>query len=150
MIFDYPNTDFNQINLDWLLDEDRKQNDKLNTLDTRVTALESGGTSSQEEIFYCAYGTTTNAEIEAALSNDMIPVCVYNNRLYILSSRVNSTYHVFFSGDQVQTRQLIVSGNIWSNNSVAYCQLFKSVSTPACYTRNCKYGCIQFFWNIKH
>ena len=117
MFNDYPYTNFNEINLDWIMSEDKKQNDELTSLDTRVTALESGGVSSAEEIYYCDYGTTTNAEIETALGNDKIPVCIYNNRLFILSSKVGTTYHVFFNGDNVQTRRLIVSSNIWSNDT---------------------------------
>lgn len=117
MFNDYPYTNFNEINLDWIMSEDKKQNDELSSLDNRVSALESGGTASAEEVYYCTYGTTTNAEIEAAMGNDMIPVCIYNNRLYILSTKVSATYHVFFTGDQIQTRRLIVSSNIWSSDT---------------------------------
>lgn len=117
MINQFPYTSFNEVNLDWLAEQDKTQNNAIASLDSRVTALEAGGTSSGEEIYYCVYGTTTNADIEAALSNNMIPVCVYNDRLFVLSSRVSAEYHVFFSGDQIQTRRLFVGSNIWGNDT---------------------------------
>lgn len=136
MINQFPYTNFNEVNLDWLAEQDKTQNNAIASLDSRVTALEAGGTSSGEEVYYCVYGTTTNADIEDALSNDMIPVCVYNNRLFVLSSRVSATYHVFFSGDQIQTRRLIVSSDIWSNDTTDLAQIDSPAFTGTPTTQN--------------
>ena len=114
MINQFPYTNFNEVNLDWLAEQDKTQNNAIASLDSRVTALESGGTSTGDELYFCTYGTTTNAEIEAALGNDMLPVCDYGGFRYIFSSRISATQHTFFAGDEVQTREITVSSDIWS------------------------------------
>ena len=46
------------------------------------------------EIFWCTYGTTTSAEITAAVTAGKIPACIYDDCCYIYAERTSSS-HMF-------------------------------------------------------
>lgn len=65
------------------------------------------------EIFWCTYGTTTSAQIEAAYQAGQVPVCWYNSRLYTMRYRNSSTNHRFvclYGGTQYQ---ISCQSNTW-------------------------------------
>lgn len=74
--------------------------------------------------FWCTYGTTTYAEIEAALTADRIPVLMDNTRLYVYYRTGGSTpSHEFTAAGQNKVFQLkcASSDSSWSreNTSIA-------------------------------
>lgn len=59
-----------------------------------------GGTA---EVFWAIYGTTTNAQIDAAEAAGKVLLCRYNNRTYALGQNAGS-YATFYSIDTDQNR----------------------------------------------
>lgn len=53
------------------------------------------GAVTVDEIFWCTWGTTTSAQIEAAISAGMLPCVVYNDMTYTLRYRNSTTNHRF-------------------------------------------------------
>ena len=62
--------------------------------DSAVTPFIIGAGSS--DVFWVTYGTTTYADIVAAYTAGKIPVCLYDDNLYVLS-RIDS-YYAYFGG----------------------------------------------------
>lgn len=52
-------------------------------------------TETSEDLYFCTYNTTTNAQIEAALAANKIPVLLYSDTLYVFDRRVSTTNHYF-------------------------------------------------------
>ena len=96
------------------------------SIDTTVTANSSNlvtsgavstAISSKTEIFWVTYGTTTNAQIEAAYQANKVILMYYNNLVYQLVQRTSSTSHIFgtvWSGTYYQASIALGS---WSNSS---------------------------------
>lgn len=53
------------------------------------------GAVTVDEIFWCTWGTTTSAQIEAAISAGQLPCVIYNDMTYTLRYRNSSTNHRF-------------------------------------------------------
>lgn len=81
-----------------------------------ATALQDF-TESDPSIFWATYGTTTYAEISAAVSAGKLVLCWYSSRLYVYSGL--STYHYFIC--KLTTTAVyyvrVSSANAWSNSS---------------------------------
>lgn len=112
----FPYTNFHDINLDWILKKLNELSEKIKT----IVSIPPGGTTGQSlvkrsnasydlewftvsggggsaELYYCTFGTTTNAQIESAIANGMLPVVKYNNKWYYLTERYTANKHVFNS-----------------------------------------------------
>lgn len=55
---------------------------------------EISNTPNVDDMFYCTYGTTTSAQIDAAISAGKVPVCVYQSQRYSYVGLSNG-YHCF-------------------------------------------------------
>lgn len=74
----YPNTDFNKVNLDWMLEQ-------FPELEARIRALETGGGgASGDSVFHAVYGTTSFTEIQTALNNNLLPYLEESGDYYTL------------------------------------------------------------------
>lgn len=61
-----------------------------------ITPASIGAKAADEsDVFIAKYGTTTNAEIEAAYQAGKVVECVYNDVVYRLDKRMSSTRHLF-------------------------------------------------------
>lgn len=49
------------------------------------------------DLFFCTYGETTISDITAAYAANKLPVCKYNNQLYVYGGLSNSYYWFFFT-----------------------------------------------------
>ncbi len=65
--------------------------------DTTYVSTVNGnsGVVTVDDIYWCAYGTTTSAQIEAAIAAGKLPCVTYNNYTYTLRFRNSSTNHRF-------------------------------------------------------
>lgn len=117
-MFEFEYTDFNKINLDWLLKQAGEQNSAIENLQERVTNLEEGVPPAGSVFYGCTYGVTTGNEIATALANDLFPVCQYGSRIYLFANYVAPSQYNFYSGDEIQTRRLTCSSDIWSETVV--------------------------------
>lgn len=65
--------------------------------DTTYVSTVNGnsGTVTVDEVYWCTYGTTTSAQIEAAIAAGKLPCVTYNNYTYTLRYRNSSTNHRF-------------------------------------------------------
>lgn len=78
----------------------------------------SSTTIGEKELFWATYGTTTNAQITTALSNGQLPVCYYNDRMYVYS-QLNSGYHMFITiYYDVSYYARVNASNVWDSNSL--------------------------------
>lgn len=62
---------------------------------TTEPATWSSLTEMPEALYFCDYNVTTNAQIEAALAANKIPVLLYSDTLYVFDRRVSTTNHYF-------------------------------------------------------
>ena len=53
------------------------------------------GTTPPQELFWCTYGTTTNAEIEAAINDGKLPIVIVSGRRMPLTYRIGGKIHYF-------------------------------------------------------
>ena len=76
--------------------------------------VSGGGTT---DVYWCTYGTTTNAEIETAINDGKLVACTYNTVTYILTVRSGNNSHRFsaFSEDDT-VKFLLCYNNNWSNS----------------------------------
>ena len=73
-------------------------------------------------VYWCTYGTTTNAQIATALSANRLVAMKYNNLVYIMAYTNSATHHEFISvrGDNIYTAS--VDNNTWVNGYSTYQQ----------------------------
>lgn len=93
------------------------------TAEHGVTALPTGTrvmaqTSDQKEIFWATYGTTTAAQIQAALDAGKAVMCKYNENIYVLSQKASDRYNLY--GLQAQGHQIIRIYVMFSNSSWSF------------------------------
>lgn len=69
-------------------------------------------------LYYCTYGTTTSAQIAQAITEGLLPVCLYGGRYYYLAYRQVNIF-TFASVDQTQLilYRIKCNGSNWSFNS---------------------------------
>lgn len=80
------------------------------------------------EVFPVTYGTTTYAEIATALQNQMIPVMVYGDKAYVVST-IDAIEITMTSCTPAGTYIAYVdTSNVWSNESKAYVQTAQGVA----------------------
>lgn len=96
------------------------------TAEHGVTALPTGTrvmaqTSDQKEIFWATYGTTTAAQIQAALDAGKAVMCKYNENIYVLSQKASDRYNLY--GLQAQGHQIARMYVTFSNSSWSYTTL---------------------------
>ncbi len=76
--------------------------------------------SAPTDIYWCTYGTTTNAEIETAYSAGKLVCVKYDGRVYVLVGRGSATSHSFSIPYYVSTPAIYsvhCSGNVWNASS---------------------------------
>ena len=93
----------------------------------QLDALNSGATSaiitsisSKAEDFWCTYGTTTSAQIEAAYQAGKIVKLKYSDKIYELVYRGASTSHTFaapYNGSSPCIYGVYCSSDVWSASS---------------------------------
>lgn len=81
---------------------------------TRFWKTVSGG-GGETELYFCTYGTTTFAEITAALAAGKLPVCIYNDVCYQYAG-ISNVYHCFTAILTTSARRLYVK-NTWGSAS---------------------------------
>lgn len=71
------------------------------------------------EIFWATYGVTTASQIDQAIADGKIVVCVYNGNYYYYSGKDSSYYYFFrlYSGLQSSQVRIVVSSGIWMTAS---------------------------------
>lgn len=72
-----------------------------------------------DKLFWCTFGVTTYSAITSAVSAGKLPLCLYNNILYIYKSNINSS--ITFGSTQSSTtiQDLgLTSGGSWSTISI--------------------------------
>lgn len=90
-------------------------------------ADESGGT----ELFWAEYGTTTNAEIEAARISGKVCVCAYNSKIYFLATiSDNGTNHIFATTNMNTAYRVQCLRDVWSNTSKLIPSAYSSDPEP--------------------
>lgn len=73
-------------------------------------------------LYYCTYGTTTSAQIAQAITDGLLPVCLYGGRYYYLVYRqVNIFTFASFDNTQLILYRIKCNGSNWSFTS-AYLQ----------------------------
>lgn len=137
-IFNFPFTDFHDLNFDWMLKCWRQIYDKIPSKlsqlvnDTMFIRADQAPVQSvngmtgvvviPDELFICTYGTTTNAEIEQAIADDLLICCVYNDRYYLLTHRDSATKHIFNIIENTSTGPhsywLTCDTDTWSDSSM--------------------------------
>ena len=79
-----------------------------------------GAASAPTGIYWCTYGTTTNAEIETAYAANKLVCVKYDNHVYVLVGRGSATSHSFSLPYYVSTPAIYsvhCSGNVWNASS---------------------------------
>ena len=81
----------------------------------------ASGVIPQPEVFFTEYGVTTNSEIENAVINGKVIVCVYNYRLYIYGTYYTvgyNTKHCFYCwvNNKCYQISLAVSTDAWTDD----------------------------------
>lgn len=85
---------------------------QLNEMDEQIANI-SEEAGENTGVYYCTYGTTTSAEIETAYQAEMICLCEYNNLVYRLTGRADSTTHIFACTDGAAIYVLNVMDDTW-------------------------------------
>lgn len=77
--------------------------------------------STFRELYWCTYGTTTNAQIEQAIANGYLPVVNYSDNIYYLGHRASATNHYFYliysTGTTITVYYARCNGGTWSSGS---------------------------------
>lgn len=68
------------------------------------------------EIFWCVYGTTTSAEIEAAIAAGQLPCVQYNDYTYVLAFRNSATNHRFVCFYGGKEKSIACQSGTWIPN----------------------------------
>lgn len=69
-----------------------------------------------DEIYWCTYGTTTSAEIEAALTAGKLPCVKYNDYVYTLRFRNSATNHRFVCNYGGKEKSIACQSGTWIPN----------------------------------
>ena len=70
-----------------------------------------------DNTFPCTYGTTTNAQIEEALTANKLPYCIYSSRMYIFGYKASTTNHYFYAWQGETKYYIRCNSNSWTNSS---------------------------------
>ena len=71
------------------------------------------GAITVNEVFWCTYGTTTSAEIEAALAAGKIPMVMYQDYAYTLRFRNSATNHRFICNYGGKEKTIACQSGTW-------------------------------------
>ena len=77
---------------------------------------DSGFITSADDVFWCTYGTTTSAEIEAALTAGKIPMVKYQDYIYTLRYRNSATNHRFVCNYGGKEKSIACQSGTWIPN----------------------------------
>lgn len=111
---DFPYTNFHELNQDWIIKQTRDNTTDITNIKQRlenippdveseIATINSEIDALQNEIenisslYLCTFGVTTNSEIESALNDKKLPICIYNGHIYVISQRVTANRHRFGS-----------------------------------------------------
>lgn len=93
--------------------------------------IANGVLSRDKDVFIATYGTTTNAEIEAAYQAGRAVLCKYDGILYRLSWRVSPTTHLFDAISSYTCYSLTCTNNSWKNRGQQ--SVYTNRTTPIIY-----------------
>lgn len=96
---------------------------KTLTIDDKTYEIVDAVARTNANTFVAKYGVTTSAELEAAYNANKLVLCVYDNGIYTMTTRLSATKHSFDSpyGHTIWT--IIVENNSWGaavEHSLAY------------------------------
>ena len=77
---------------------------------------DSGFITSADDVYWCTYGTTTSAEIEAALSAGKIPMVKYQDYVYTIRFRNSATNHRFVCNYGGKEKSIACQSGTWIPN----------------------------------
>ena len=77
---------------------------------------DSGFITSADDVYWCTYGTTTSAEIEAALTAGKLPCVKYNDYVYTLRFRNSATNHRFVCNYGGKEKTIACQSGTWIPN----------------------------------
>ncbi len=69
------------------------------------------------EVFWCTYGTTTQTEIQAAVTAGKLPACKYNDNIYLYAGESSAGYSQFTSVLYNIASRIYVKNSTWGNAS---------------------------------
>lgn len=109
------------------------------TAEHGVTALPTGTrvmaqTSDQKEIFWATYGTTTAAQIQAALDAGKAVMCKYNENIYVLSQKASDRYNLYClqaQGHQIARMYVTFSNSSWSSTTTTMQTTVERISSTS-------------------
>lgn len=109
------------------------------TAEHGVTALPTGTrvmaqTSDQKEIFWATYGTTTAAQIQAALDAGKAVMCNYSGRIYVLNQIADDRYNLYSlqaQGHQVNRVYVTFSNSSWSTTATTMQSTAERISSTS-------------------
>lgn len=77
---------------------------------------DSGFITSADDVFWCTFGTTTSAEIEAAIASGQLPCVLYNDYVYVLAFRNSATNHRFVCFYGGKEKSIACQSGTWIPN----------------------------------
>jgi hypothetical protein len=109
------------------------------TAEHGVTALPTGTrvmaqTSDQKEIFWATYGTTTAAQIQAALDAGKAVMCKYNENIYVLSQKASDRYNLYClqaQGHHIARMYVTFSNSSWSSTTTTMQTTVERISSTS-------------------
>jgi len=118
------------------------------TLSTKLAAITAS--IPEDKVFLVTYGTTTATQVIAAISDNKIPVCFYNDRCYVYSHVDTNYYYFYCVSDKLYWIKLYGDTPTWTFGNDAYeLSINKVVSLTSGSTDNqypsakCVYNAIQ-------
>ena len=88
------------------------------TLSTKLAAITAS--IPEDKVFLVTYGTTTATQVIAAISDNKIPVCFYNDRCYVYSHVDTNYYYFYCVSDKLYWIKLYGDTPTWTSGNNSY------------------------------
>ena len=107
------------------------------------TSLLGSGDIVTKELFECTYGTTTHAEVEQALSDGKLPICIYNyggaDGLYTLQTASGTFVFETRTGTNATLTLMLRADDTWTRYSTTYQDISYRVTSISSASTNTQY-----------